>query len=101
MKGDEVMFNKFCKGFYMCCKKSGDKIDDFLENNSERIRNFCIGFYLILLAAVFLWIFFATVGLKFSLIFLSIIVGIVIICLIYEKGKKVANEENKENKKSR
>ena len=92
------MFNKFCKGFYMCCKKSGDKIDDFLENNSERIRNFIIGFHLIQLAVVFFWIFFATVGLKFSLIFLSIIVGIVIIDLIYEKGKKIANEENKKSR---
>ena len=93
MKGDKVMFNKFCKGFYMCCKK----IDDFLENNSERIRNFIIGFHLILLAAVFFWIFFATVSLKFSLIFLSIIVGIIIIDLIYEKGKKVANKENRKS----
>lgn len=93
MKGDKVMFNKFCKGFYICCKK----IDDFLENNSEKIRNFIIGFHLILLAAAFFWIFFATVSLKFSLIFLSIIVGIIIIDLIYEKGKKVANKENRKS----
>lgn len=98
MKGDEVMFNKFCKGFYMCCKKSGDKIDDFLENNSERIRNFIIGFQLILFAAVFFWVFFATVGLKVFLIFLSIITGIVIIALIYKKGEKLANKENKKSR---
>lgn len=90
------MFNKFCKSFYMCC----NKVDDFLENNYERIRNFIIGFHLILLATAFFWIFFATVSLKFSLIFLSIIVGIAIIDLIYEKGKKIANKENKGSEKN-
>lgn len=93
------MFNKFCKSFYMCCKKSSDKVDDFLENNCEKIRNFIIGFQLILLAAFFFWIFFCIVGLKVFLIFLSVIVGIVIITLIYEKGKKVVNEENKGSEK--
>lgn len=90
------MFNKFCKGFYMCCKKSGD----FINNNYEKITNFIIGFWLIMFAAIFFWIFFATVGLKITLIFLSVIAGIVIIDFIYEKGKKVANQENKGSEKN-
>lgn len=90
------MFNKFCKSFYICCKK----ISDFTEDNYEKIRNFIIGFHLILLAAAFFWIFFAIVGLKFSLLFLSIIVAAIVIDLIYEKGKKAVNKENKGSEKN-